>query len=142
MNYEQKVTINPFLHFDHEIIPNTKENEIYKKIRNYLEEYLILSNLDTDIVNVQIIGSRAKQTSRESSDIDVLVEYNNSEISEDTLFSGLNDDDEPLEIDGIRVDFNPINKERSGSMKEWLENNYDYNKYNQNNEDEEEEDEL
>ncbi len=139
LNHEQNVTINPILHFDHEIIPYTKENEIYRKIRSYLEEYLTLSNLDTDIINVQIIGSRAKQTSRESSDIDVLVEYNNSEISEDTLFNGLNDEENQLEIDGIRVDFNPINAERSGSMEEWLENNYDYDKYNQNKEDEEEE---
>lgn len=139
LQYEQKVTINPILHFDHEIIPNAKEDEIYRQIRSYLEEYLKLSDLDTDIINVQIIGSRAKQMSRESSDIDVLVEYNNSEISEDTLFNGLNDDEEPLEIDGIRVDFNPINKERTESMEEWLENNYDYDKYNQNKDEEEKE---
>lgn len=87
LNYEQKITINPFLHFDHEIIPNTKENEIYRQIRSYLEEYLKLSDLNTDIVNVQIIGSRAKQTSKESSDIDVLVEYNNSDYREDDLFN-------------------------------------------------------
>ena len=52
---------------------------------------------------------------------------------------GLNDDENQLEIDGIRVDFNPINKDRSGSMEEWIENNYDYDKYNQNKEEEEEE---
>lgn len=141
LNCEQKITINPFLHFDHEIIPNIKENEIYRQIKSYLEECLKLSDLNTDIVNVQIIGSRAKQTSKENSDIDVLVEYSNSEYSEDDLFNGLNDVEEHLEIDGIRVDFNPINKERSVSMEQWLERNFNYDKYNHN-EDEEEEEEY
>lgn len=47
-----------------------------------------------------------------------------------TYLIGLNDEDEPLIINDIRVDFNPINKERSGSIEEWLERNYDYDKYN------------
>lgn len=54
-----------------------------------------------------------------------------------TYLIGLNDEDEPLIINDIRVDFNPINKERSGSIEEWLERNYDYNR-----DDEEEEDEI
>ena len=71
-------------------------------------------------------------------DLDVLIEYNNSELREDNLFNLLNDIEEPLIINDVRVDFNPINIERSGyNIKSWLEENYDYNKYI-----EEEEDEL
>lgn len=44
---------------------------------------------------------------------------------------GLNDDEEHLEINGVRVDFYPINKEKSGSMREWLDRNYDYDKYSE-----------
>lgn len=51
---------------------------------------------------------------------------------------GLNSDETPLYIDGIRVDFNPINEERSGyTIKTWIEDNYNYNKYNEENEEEE-----
>lgn len=63
-NYKQKVTINPILHFKHEIIQGTKESEIYKQIRSYLEEYLENSGLDTDIINVQLIRFKSKASSK------------------------------------------------------------------------------
>lgn len=85
--FNQEVIINPILHFKGEIIPGLNENEIYRQIKSYLNEYLVQSDLDTDIINVQLVGSRTKGTFDENSDIDVLVEYNNPELREDDLFN-------------------------------------------------------
>lgn len=138
--YNREIYRNNILSFkDKEIIEDYSEDEIYRQIESYLKETLDLADLNTDIIGIQLIGSRTKGTNKESSDLDVLIEYNNSDLKEDNLFNLLNEIEEPLIINGVRVDFNPITEERSGyTIKSWLEENYDYNKYLE----EEEEDEL
>lgn len=138
--YNREIHRNSILSFkDKEIIEYYSEDEIYEQIESYLKETLNLADIDTDIIGIQLIGSRTKGTNKESSDLDVLIEYNNSDLREDNLFNLLNEIEEPLIINGVRVDFNPINIERSGyTIKTWIEENYDYNKYLE----EEEEDEL
>lgn len=128
--YKQDIKRNNILSFkDKKIIEDLTEDEIYRKIESYLKESLQLADIDTDIIGIQLIGSRSKGTNKPNSDLDVLVEYNNSEIREDDLFNYLNDEDDRLSINGIKVDFNPINIERSGyNIKSWLEKNYDYDK--------------
>lgn len=66
---------------------------------------------------ITLIGSRTKGTAKEGSDLDVLLEYEGS-MKEDDVFNALNG--EPLYIDGIRVDINPIRKEQSGTTEDWL----------------------
>lgn len=112
-----------------DIIKGFSEEELYEIIGGYLKSFLEENNLNTDIVDFQIIGSRNKGLAKDSSDLDVLVEYNNDNYGEDSLFNSLNDEDNGLSINGITVDFNPITPSKSGTIEEWLENNYDYNKY-------------
>lgn len=128
--YKQDIKRNNVLSFkDKEIIENLTEDEIYRKIESYLKESIQLADIDTDIIGIQLVGSRTKGTNKGTSDLDVLIEYNNSEIHEDDLFNYLNDEDDKLYINGIKVDFNPINVERSGyNIKSWLKANYDYDK--------------
>ena len=137
--YNQEIKRNNILSFkDKEMIENLTEDEIYRKIESYLKESLQLADIDTDIIGIQLVGSRTKGTNKEISDLDVLVEYNNSEIHEDDFFNYLNDEDDRLYINGVKVDFNPINEERSGyNIKSWLKENYNYEK-NLETEDEEE----
>ena len=136
---EVKRTVREEYRASKEIIGNYTEDEIYEVIEDYLKNALIEMELNTDIIDFQIVGSRNKGTYKEGSDIDVLVEYNNSELREDNLFNLLNDNEEGLVIEGITVDFNPINVERSGyTIDSWLEENYEYDKYNSQEEDEEE----
>lgn len=137
--YDREIYRNNILSFkDKEIIEDYSEDEIYRQIESYLKEVLNLADLDTDIIGIQLIGSRTKGTNKESSDLDVLIEYNNSELKEDNLFNLLNEIEEPLIINGIKVDFNPINIERSGySIESWIDENYNYNKYIEEEEDEE-----
>lgn len=128
--YKQDIKRNNILNFKNkEMIENSTEDEIYRKIESYLKESLLLADIDTDIIGIQLVGSRTKGTNKVFSDLDVLVEYNNSEIHEDNLFNYLNDEYDRLYINGIKVDFNPINEERSGyNIKSWLKANYNYDK--------------
>ena len=136
--FSHEISRNSVLNFgDMKLIGDSTENEIYPLIESYLREALTLADIDTDIIGIQIISSRTKGTNKETSDLDVLVEYNNGSLGEDDLFNFLNDEENPLEIDGIRVDFNPITESRSGTIEEWLDRNYDYDKYKEY-EDEEE----
>ena len=112
-----------------EIIQGLSEETIYEKIGRYLKSILEEQDINTDIVDFQIIGSRNKGIAKDTSDLDVLIEYNNDRYGEDSIFNILNDEENRLEINGIQVDFNPITPSKSGTIEEWLENNYDYNKY-------------
>lgn len=112
-----------------EIIQGLSEETIYEKIGRYLKSILEEQDINTDIVDFQIIGSRNKGIAKDTSDLDVLIEYNNDRYGEDSIFNILNDEENRLEINGIPVDFNPITPSKSGTIEEWLENNYDYNKY-------------
>lgn len=131
-NVKRKPLDNPKYRAKSEIIKGYSEDELYEIIKNYLKEVLELNDINTDIVNIQIIGSRNKGTSNPKSDLDVLIEYNNDSISEDSLFNILNDDEDRLFINDIEVDFNPITPSKSGTLEEWLERNYNYDKYKEN----------
>lgn len=111
------------------IIKGYREEEIYEIIGRFLKTFLIENEINTDIVDFQIIGSRNKGTANSHSDLDVLIEYNNDKFGEDSLYNDLKDKENQLFINGIEVDFNPITATKSGTIEEWLDQNYDYDKY-------------
>lgn len=63
------------------------------------------SSDDIKLNNIRLHGSRLRNQAKPTSDLDAVVEYN-GDIREDDFFNILNDD--PLYIDDIRVDINPI----------------------------------
>jgi predicted nucleotidyltransferase len=82
---------------------------------------------DIQIKGIALNGSRVRGDSKANSDLDVVVEYD-GQVSEDTLFNALNE--EPLEIEGIKVDINPITASKSGTLEEYMKRSkqYDTNK--------------
>lgn len=86
-------------------------NEIKQIVKSY-----VLDKIDIDIIDIELYGSRIKETAREDSDLDILLEYKGN-IREDDLFNILNDD--PLYIDDIKVDINPIT---GRTIKEYMKN--------------------
>lgn len=94
--------------------------------RDYIQEKLEENNLyDVEINDLEIIGSRNRGTAKENSDLDIVVEYT-GDIREDDLFNILNE--EPMYIDGVQVDINPINEYDSGTLKEFMERSNKYDK--------------
>ena len=74
------------------------------KIKQIVKSY-VLDKIDIEIIDIVLYGSRTKESPRKDSDLDILLEYKGN-IREDDLFNILNDD--PLYIDDIKVDINPI----------------------------------
>ena len=95
---------------------------------NYIKNALEYANVQADIVGMEIIGSRNRGTAKSNSDLDIVVELKGDNLREDDLFNLLNDTDEPLEINGIKVDINPIIAEKSGTLKEFMERSNKYDK--------------
>lgn len=103
------------------------EEEIKKYVREFVQQEVEDADADAEIVDIAIIGSRTTGTAKPDSDLDVLVEYKGKE-REDDLFNLLQDADEPLFIEGIKVDINPITEGKSGTIAEFLDRNKDYKK--------------
>ena len=82
-------------------------------ILSKLDDY----ELDAQIVDVVVSGSRCRGLEHEGSDIDIVVEYKGSE-NEDTLFAALNEDG--FRIGGVRVDINPITEGKTGTLETYL----------------------
>ena len=104
-------------------LENYTKEEIIQCIKPYLDELESESDGDFTVKNITIIGSRTRGTARKNSDLDVLVEYE-GRMREDDAFNALHD--EPIYIEDIKVDINPIRKEESGTTEEWLEKSNRY----------------
>lgn len=91
--------------------------EIEDIVRDFIEETLIANGVDAVIRDVVISGSRCRGLEREDSDLDVVVELESDE-REDVLFDMLHE--EEFAIGGVVVDINPITRERTGTMEEYL----------------------
>lgn len=88
-----------------------KKDEILDIVKSY-----VLDKIDIEIIDIVLYGSRTKESARKDSDLDILLEYKGN-IREDDLFNILNDD--PLYIDDIKVDINPIT---GRTIKEYMKN--------------------
>lgn len=101
-------------------------DEIKDIVNNYIQNKLEENDLlDVTIDGSEIIGSRNRGNGKNNSDLDLVVEYL-GDIREDDLFNVLNE--EPLEIEGIKVDINPITADKSGTLEEYLKKSKQYDK--------------
>lgn len=92
--------------------------EIEKITSEFIQAQIAAYGINAEIKNVILYGSRARGLEHTTSDIDILLEYKADGISEDYLFNVLHEN--PLSFNGIAVDINPIQSEKSGSMEEYL----------------------
>ena len=98
-------------------------------VNGILEESF--SGEDISIKEITVIGSRSRGEAHEGSDLDILVEYEGDGVREDAMFDALNE--APLEIEGIKVDINPINPHYSLSTSQWLERDAKWREQDANN---------
>ena len=102
------------------------KEQIYDLTKDYINTALLYSDIDAEIKGMEIIGSRNRGTAKENSDLDIVVELDGDNLREDDLFNVLNDSEEPLEINGIKVDINPIVNYRSGTLEEFMKRSNQY----------------
>lgn len=109
-------------------LENYSKNEIKNIANDYIKQKLEENNLyDIDVKGIEIHGSRGRGTAKTNSDLDVVVEYE-GDVREDTLFNILNDVDDQLEIEGIKVDINPITENDTGTLKDYMKRSNEYDK--------------
>ena len=98
------------------------ENNFKEDIKNILAE----NEIDYDefeIEDVRLYGSYTTGKNKDTSDLDVIVQYKGS-MKEDTAFNILNDENLTItDVNGVerKVDINPINRELSGTIDEHIE---------------------
>lgn len=97
--------------------------EIEEMVSYYVQAKIIENDLDAQVENVIISGSRCREIEKNGSDLDVVVDYKGT-IREDDFFNILHEDG--FTIAGIVVDINPITEDKTGLMAEYLESTEQY----------------
>ena len=97
--------------------------EIEDMVSYYVQAKIIENDLDAQVENVIISGSRSRGIEKNASDLDVVVEYKGS-VREDDFFNILHE--EGFAIAGIAVDINPITEDKTGALAEYLESAEQY----------------
>ena len=92
--------------------------EIEEMVLYYVQAKIIENNLDAQVENVILSGSRCRGIEKIGSDLDVVVYYKGT-IREDDFFNILHE--EGFAIAGIVVDINPITEDKTGPLVEYLE---------------------
>lgn len=92
--------------------------EIEEMVSYYVQAKIIENNLDAQVENVILSGSRCRGIEKNGSDLDVVVDYKGT-VREDDFFNILHEDG--FEIAGIVVDINPITEDKTGPLAEYLE---------------------
>ena len=97
--------------------------EIEEMISYYVQAKIIENDLDAQVENVILSGSRCRGIEKTGSDLDVVVDYKGT-IREDDFFNILHEDG--FAIAGITVDINPITEDKTGPLAEYLESAEQY----------------
>lgn len=106
-------------------LENYTRDELKSIVREYVSSILSENGIESELVDVELHGSRGRGTARKDSDLDAVVEYR-GDIREDSMFNMLNDEDSRLVIDGISVDVNPIRAEETGTMQSYMTRSREY----------------
>lgn len=104
---------NELFHDISEMNPAEIEETVKCHVQAKIDEY----GIDATIVDAVIIGSRCRGLERDSSDLDVVVEFSTNE-REDDLYNAFNEDG--LHIGDVKVDINPITAQRTGKLEKYL----------------------
>lgn len=97
--------------------------EIKELVQEHVEALLAEADMNVGIADIEIHGSRGRGNAKPDSDLDVVIEYR-GDMKEDGIFNILNE--EPLYIDGVRVDINPIRPEETGTLAQYMERSREY----------------
>ena len=92
------------------------EDAVYNKFEQMMDEY----GFDVDdIQGVYLHGSRLRGTAKADSDLDAVVFYIGNE-NEDGIFNTINNENNQLVIDGVKVDINPVSIDSLSEIDDYI----------------------
>lgn len=94
-------------------LPRNIERSVREDIQNIIDS----NEIEAQIVDLAIVGSRCRGLENDDSDIDIAVEFV-SDIKENALFNIIHE--EIITIGSVNVDINPIRAEETGTLGEYL----------------------
>ena len=97
--------------------------EVKDIVRREVEQIFSDADIDAEIVDMEIHGSRTRGDARPDSDLDIVLEYK-GDMKEYAMFNAINDT--PIEIEGIQVDVNPIRAEETGTLSDYMKKSRSY----------------
>lgn len=104
------------------------EEEAVSFIRCDIENVLADCDIDIDIEEVWLHGSRMRGTHRPTSDLDAVLFYSGS-FREDSLFNILHDTDVfDVSLNGIAVDVNPVRVRSAADIDRYKRKSREYDK--------------
>lgn len=129
---------------DDDVQPSTKKPEAQKEkpvqglegysrdeikgiVTDHINDVMRDYDIDAEIIGMDIHGSRNRHDARPDSDLDVVVEYS-GDIREDDMFNALNGEEDALSIEEIKVDINPIRKEETGDLQDYMKQSEEYDR--------------
>lgn len=98
-------------------IDGMNSDDIENMVVDYVNEKIIEYKIDVIINGVAVVGSRCRGLEHNKSDLDVVIEYTGM-IREDDMFNMLHR--EEFSIGDIIVDINPITKDVTGTLSDYL----------------------
>ena len=110
-------------------MPNCTYDDAVDLVRIYCNDVLEKYGWnDVEIIGIKLHGSRLRGQAKPDSDLDAVVEYSGN-VKEYAMFNALNDEDYGrCYIDGILVDINPIRREETGTMSDYMMESDSYDK--------------
>ncbi len=96
--------------------------EIEQIIKDRIADFVAENEIDIQIKDVIISGSRSRGIENDNSDLDIVLAYE-GDYKEDMLFNVLNDEENNFDfIDGVKIDIDPIRPDESGTLESYLSN--------------------
>ena len=108
---------------------NVTTDDIIDYIKYVIEDIIIECELNSEVIDYYVHGSRVYGNPRNDSDLDVVLYYKGN-MKEDALYNIFHDEDykDQFIYDGIIIDVNPIRDQETGSLKEYIKKDKNYKK--------------
>ena len=108
---------------------STTIDDIKDYVQYQIENIISENELDIDIIELYVHGSRINGNPHKDSDLDVVLYYKGN-MKEDSLFNILHDDEykDELTYNKVYIDINPIRDEETGSLASYIQKDKNYKK--------------